>query len=170
MHFRKVNDEVLYAQNDIVCVHQADIEELKLLADGNLRKRIRLCAHLDESDNLHEMLIVLGKDNYIRPHRHPGKSESFHVIEGAADVILFDEDGNRLRCVKLGTPGSGLCSYFRMGRFVFHTLIVLSDFFVFLETTNGPFVPTGTQFADWAPEESDIEAGQLFLKTQAREW
>jgi hypothetical protein len=47
MQTHKINDEVLYAEDDIVCVGRTDIEELKSLSDNNTRKRIRLCAHPD---------------------------------------------------------------------------------------------------------------------------
>lgn len=36
------------------------------------------------------MLIVMAKGSYIRPHKHKNKSESFHIIEGLLDVIVFD--------------------------------------------------------------------------------
>ncbi|GAB7025872.1 WbuC family cupin fold metalloprotein [Geotalea toluenoxydans] len=169
MNISVVNDEVLYALDGVVCVNQSYIEGLKLHAAGNPRKRARLCAHPDETNNLHEMLVVLGKANYIRPHLHTGKSESFHVIEGRADVILFDNDGKALKCIELGEPASGLCFYFRLDKILFHTLVIRSDYFVFHETTNGPFIRTDMTFAEWSPKENEIEAGQLFIQNKIYE-
>jgi hypothetical protein len=48
-------------------------------------------------------------------------------------------------------------------------LIVRSDVLVVHETTNGPFRPEETEFAPWAPDETD-EAGQtLFLDRLEKE-
>jgi len=163
MQTRKINDEVLYADEDIVCAGRADVEGLKSLAEKNVRKRIRLCAHPDGENMLHEMLIVLGKENYIRPHRHPSKSESFHVIEGRADIMLFDEAGTPITRIELGSYSSGRRFYFRIDRPIFHTVVVISARFVFHETTNGPFNRSDTEFAPWAPEETDVSEGSLFL-------
>ena len=163
MQTRKINDEVLYADDDIVCVGRRDIEELKSLREKNVRKRIRLCAHPDRENMLHEMLIVLGKENYIRPHRHPSKSESFHVIEGSAIIILFDEVGTPIKRIELGDYSSGRRFYFRIDLPIFHTVVVISARFIFHETTNGPFNRSDTEFALWAPEETDVSEGSHFL-------
>lgn len=158
-----INDEVLYTSLPVVTVSSRDIEELKSLAAKNARKRIRLCTHPDSGSRLHEMLIVLGKDSYIMPHRHPGKSESFHVIEGCVDILLFDDTGKLIERIELGDYASGKCFYFRIDQLLFHTVIVRSDFVIFHETTNGPFNRADTEFAGWAPEETDIKVGNLFL-------
>lgn len=161
---RKINEEVLYADDDILCIGRTDIEGLKSLSDNNIRKRIRLCAHPDEKNILHEMFIVLGKENYIRPHRHPHKSESFHVIEGSADIILFDEVGTPIKRIKLGDYSSGRRFYFRIDLPIFHTLVVISACFIFHETTNGPFNRADTEFAPWSPIDADIAEGLDFIR------
>jgi cupin fold WbuC family metalloprotein len=118
---------------------------------------------------LHEMLIVLGKENYIRPHRHPSKSESFHVIEGRADIVLFDEAGTPIKRIELGDYSSGRRFYFRIDRPIFHTVVVMSARFVFHETTNGPFNRKDTEFALWGPEETDVSGGSLFLSNSLQQ-
>src|SRR5438552_15050670 len=102
MRLKAVNEEVLYADEPIVKVDESDIELLKKKAGGNHRKRIRLCAHHDIQDKLHEMIIVLGNDTYIRPHRHIDKVESFHIIQGLVDVVIFDQEGSILEVVQMG--------------------------------------------------------------------
>jgi cupin fold WbuC family metalloprotein len=163
MQLRKINDEVFYSVDNIVTFTAEDIERLKTAAKENIRKRARICAHPDENNRLHEMLIVLGRDNYIRPHRHPGKSESFHVIEGTADVVLFDDSGTAIERFRLGDCQSGLKFYFRIDRALFHSVVVTSDAFVFHETTSGPFDRADTDFAIWSPAEANISEGNLFL-------
>ena len=58
MKTTKFNDEVLYAADAIVQIDASDIEELKQKAKQNPRKRVRICAHKDTKENIHEMIIV----------------------------------------------------------------------------------------------------------------
>ena len=88
---RAQNPEVYYSDDAIVTADDATIAELKRIAAGNPRLRSRLCTHPDPSSGLHEMLIVHHREAYVRPHRHFGKPESFHVIEGTAQVVIFEE-------------------------------------------------------------------------------
>lgn len=164
MRERKINDEVLYAEEEPVSVDAARLTRLKGLARENRRGRARLCTHPDPGDTLHEMLIVLRAGNYIRPHRHPGKSESFHVIEGSADLVIFDDTGLPVRRLRLGDFRSGRSFFFRIGSPQFHAVVVSSGVFVCHETTNGPFDREQTEFAPWSPAEDDREGGNQFMQ------
>ena len=132
-------------------VDMSEIEYFKRLSLKNDRKRIRLCAHSAPTNILHEMLIVHGKDAYVRPHKHPGKSESVHIIEGLVDVVLFADDGRIDHVINMGEYSSGNIFFYRLEEPIFHTLIIRSDILVFHETTNGPFDREMTLFAPWAP-------------------
>ena len=161
---RKFNDEVLYSDEPIVRVTREDVGRLKAQALQNDRKRMRLCAHRSTEDTLHEMLIVLTPKAYIRPHRHLDKCESFHVIEGRADILLFDDRGALTEVIPMGDPASGLCFYYRVADPVYHTVRVISPLFVFHETTKGPFNRAETEFAPWSPAEQDPVAGAAYLE------
>lgn len=156
MNFKEFNREVLYVAEDIAKISLADVEMLKRKALTNDRKRIRLCFHKDVDDVIHEMLIVHTKDTYVRPHKHLNKSESFYVIEGSADIVIFDEEGRVTQVIPMGEHSIGRKFYCRMASAFYHTLIIHSDFLVFFETTKGPFVKSDTVFASWAPQENDI--------------
>ena len=164
MRTRKINEEVLVAEDGVVSVGKRDIESLKGASEFNLRKRIRLCAHSDVNDPLHEMLIVHRKDTYVRPHMHLNKSESFHVIEGSVDVVLFDEEGRVAEVIPMGDYESGREFYYRISGPYYHTLLITSDFLVFHETTSGPFNRKDTIFAPWSPEETDQTAVNKFVR------
>jgi cupin fold WbuC family metalloprotein len=163
MQTRVESAEVLYATDGIVTVDAAAIAELKRDAGANPRRRIRLCAHAGVDDRLHEMLIVHARDAYVRPHKHIGKSESFHVIEGDVDVVIFDEGGGVTEVIQMGTVGSGRPFFYRIATPLFHTLLIRSAVLVFHEATNGPFNRADTVFAPWAPQEVDAAAVQTFL-------
>ncbi len=165
---KRINDEVFVAEDQIVQVDGPQLETLKAQAARNPRQRARICAHKDVQDKLHEMLIVLARGAYVRPHKHLHKPESFHVIEGTATVIFFDEAGKVEEIIRIGDFDSGSPFYFRNDDPRFHTQIVTSDFLVFHETTNGPFNRADTVFAPWSPEESDVVAVKAFMNKLSR--
>jgi cupin fold WbuC family metalloprotein len=160
---RAESAEVRYATDAIVVLDGADVAGLKHAAAENARRRIRLCAHHSVDDRLHEMLIVHTNDTYVRPHKHVGKSESFHVVEGEVDVVVFDEDGGVTEVIRMGPFASGHPFYYRIAEPLFHTLLIRSDVLVFHETTPGPFRRTDTVFAPWAPEDGDAVAVRRYL-------
>lgn len=168
MRTKTINPEVLVVDEPILRVSRTDVEFLKVGAEKNERKRIRLCAHQEVGDRLHEMLIVHTKDTYVRPHKHLNKSESVHIIEGRVDVIIFDETGNISEVIHMGDYASGSRFFCRMSRPYYHTLVIRSEVLVFHETTNGPFNRSDTVFAPWAPAETDYPARTVFMEQVAR--
>jgi cupin fold WbuC family metalloprotein len=155
MNYRAVNDEVFVATGGVVRVTAADVATVKAKGTTNARRRARLCAHPDPDDALHEMLIVLDRGTYVRPHRHAGKSESFHVIEGELDVVLFTANGVVCDVVRMGPYGSGRAFYYRLMEPCYHTVLVGTPHALFHETTNGPFRRDDTEFAPWSPAEDE---------------
>ena len=152
---RKINDEVFVAEAPIAKIGPSEIAFIKSQADRNERKRARICVHKKSEDPLHEMMIAISAKSYIHPHKHLGKSESFHIIEGKVDVVVFDDDGGVAEVIKLGDPTTGRDFYYRLDQNLFHTLLIKSDFLVVHEVTNGPFLRDKTAQATWAPTEGD---------------
>jgi cupin fold WbuC family metalloprotein len=161
--YRSLSPEVLYSDAVITATNRSDIDLFKQMSSHNPRKRIRLCAHGDPDDRLHEMLIVHDRSAYVRPHKHPGKSESTHIIEGLVDVVMFDDEGRIKGVIRMGDYASGRTFYYRMAAPIFHTLIIRSDILVFHEITNGPFDRRDTVFAPWAPDDGDVNSVSNFM-------
>lgn len=155
MKYKKESDEVLYTSSSVTQISKKDIEDLKVLAKLNERQRIRICTHPKPDSNLHEMLIVHTKNCYVRPHKHPIKVESLSVIEGSARMIIFNDDGEVQDSFIMSDYSSGHRFYNRIESPLYHMLIIESDFFVFHEVTEGPFLKNSSVFPDWAPEYYD---------------
>jgi cupin fold WbuC family metalloprotein len=154
--------EVFRAEGPIATIGREDIEVLRQAVRNTPKRRVRINAHPGSDDQLHEMIIAIEPGSYIRPHKHPGKSEAFHVIEGEVDIVVFSEEGNIDRIVSLAAKGGRHPFYYRMSTAHFHTLIIRSDLLVVHEITNGPFVPTGTVYAAFAPQEVDAASAAVF--------
>lgn len=149
---QKINDEVFYATDSIIRFDKSAIELIKESALSSPRGRARICTHKSSEDSLHEMLIAMRSDSYIRPHRHYNKIESFHWIEGRADIVIFNESGQIQDIIALG-PDKNF--YYRLSDPFYHTVIIHSPIFVIHEITNGPFVAQDSDFASFAPEDGE---------------
>lgn len=165
MAVRKINDEVFVVSDPIPQIGPADLVLLRRQASTNPRRRARICAHQHNDDVLHEMVIALARGCYIHPHRHVGRSESFNIIEGAVDVVLFSDDGEISDVIEMGDQASRLVFYYRLESNSFHGLVMRSDILIFQEVTNGPFRAGGTQLADFAPPETDAALAAAYARS-----
>jgi cupin fold WbuC family metalloprotein len=163
LRLRRESEEVLYVEGPLATLADEDIAWLKKLAASNSRQRIRICSHAKPEDTLHEMIIVHTREAYVRPHKHLDRCESFHVISGEVDVIVFTESGSIKSVFRMGPYGSGKPFYYRLNQPIFHMLIVRSEVLVFHECTTGPFRREGTLFAPWSPEEAQSASRADFL-------
>lgn len=169
MNLRRINDEVFVALDPVVRFGAEEVALLKQAALASPRGRARICAHRSAEDALHEMLIALSAASYIRPHKHLGKSESFHIVEGEVDVAVFDDAGAIVEVIALGAPGSGRQFYYRLSESVFHTLVIRTDLLVLHEVTNGPFRREHTVLAPFAPSEEQREKAREYMARVARQ-
>jgi cupin fold WbuC family metalloprotein len=164
MNFIKESDEVYRTHGKLTKVSGDDVVFLKAQAAKNERRRVRLCAHPDNADLLHEMLIIHVQNTYVAPHKHVNKSESFHIIEGALNVFLFDDDGRVIETIRMGEITSSRVFYYRLSSSVYHSVLPESEFVVFHEVTNGPFDRNDTVVAPWAPKADDENAQLKFVQ------
>ena len=161
--FSEYNEEVYYPVKEVVKLKNKEVNVLQRKAKFNERKRCRICTHKDSKDQVHEMIITLRQETYVRPHKHLQKSESFHIIEGSAMVVLFEDNGSIKEIIEMGEYNSGKNFYYRLNGSSYHTVIITSPYLIFHETTKGPFDRNETIFALWSPDEDKPEEGRAFL-------
>lgn len=161
--------DVLICTDEIVSLGRASISRLKRMADESPKHRARICAHKDNSAAIHEMIIVINRESYISPHRHAKKCESFHLVEGDADIVVFDDSGEIQKVIRFSKDHA---FYYRLDTERFHTIVVRSESIVFHEVTNGPFVPGATEYAKFAPSEGDsnVNPYRTRLNVQIKAW
>jgi cupin fold WbuC family metalloprotein len=145
---------------------EAEIAFLKSQAALSPRRRSRICAHASPDALVHEMLIAHHRSCYVRPHRHPEKAESLTVVEGRARAIFYDDDGAVSSVLQLGEPKTATFAY-RVGAGRYHSLLIESEWLIFLEVAQGPFSPDSSTFPSWAPDGNDTGAVSDF---EARIW
>ena len=123
------------------------IQDLKVVARNNPRSRARLCLHPNQSDIHQEMLIVMHKSAIEKPQRRTIGFDTKIVFEGEANLIYCDEAGRECRRILLSQDG---LRYVHTNTSEFHSLQILSEWFVFLEVLKGPFTIGTTEFASWS--------------------
>ncbi|WP_439580647.1 WbuC family cupin fold metalloprotein [Elioraea sp.] len=165
--FRFATPEVIYTDLDFVVAGADEVALLKRHAVSTPRRRCRLCAHPSPEAAQQEMLIAMLGESYVRPHRHRGKTESLTVLEGVADAVLFDEAGAIREVVRMTPYDAGGRFFYRMPEQLYHGLVFRTRWFVYLETTSGPFDPACTEPAPWAPPETEAEAGRAYAAALA---
>lgn len=163
MKFKEIKDGIFFSNTTFLSIERHDIQALIALAKSHPQKRVRICAHNAPNDEVHEMFIVMQKNSYVRPHKHRNKVESFHIIEGTADFIEFNESGEVISVLPMSVFESGKHFFYRNPGLSFHTWNVVSDFLVIHEVTNGPFLDGNTIYAPWSPKESDMESVSKYI-------
>jgi cupin fold WbuC family metalloprotein len=158
----RISEEAYQCTERLVYLRRSDIDRLKRDIPLTRRKRIRILVHPGTDHAMHEMLVVYTKATYVRPNLHIGKDESLHILEGEADFVFFDEGGRLIKTVPLSATDPSKDFFIRVPQGVFHTIIMRSDMLVIHEATPGPFIPTETVWATWAPADSESEKCAVF--------
>ena len=152
---------------DVQIIDEELFDQVAVRAQDAPRKRMNHNFHAGAEDNPHRFLNVLLRGTYIRPHRHlePPKSEAFLILEGMAEVIVFEEDGRIRNRYRLGDLGQGKRNWgVDLAPGVWHTVVPLSDRVICYEVKPGPWEPSSDkEFAAWAPREGE-PAAQQFLE------
>jgi cupin fold WbuC family metalloprotein len=165
----EVAEGIYYGHHSIPLVSEGVIDILKKSARTNSRRRARFCAHPSPDADQHDMLIVSHRDTYVTPHRHHDKSETFVVLEGEVDIMLFDKEGSLEEIVKMGPLSSGRPFFYRMPPRQFHSLAIESELLVFIESTKGPFRAGEPENAAWAPGPDDAANGRTYIELVLRD-
>jgi cupin fold WbuC family metalloprotein len=161
----EAKEGVYYSSSPLPMIDEGMIALLKQAARSVSRRRARFCAHPSADADQHDMLIVSHCETYVAPHRHLDKSETFVVLEGLVDVILFDQQGGLEKVIKMGPAFSGRPFFYRMPPGQFHSMFIETELLVFLESTKGPFRLEYRDHAMWAPDPDDWVNGRAFIES-----
>ncbi|MDA9557892.1 WbuC family cupin fold metalloprotein [Vibrio sp.] len=129
------------------------IEELR--KDSKLTERGRLHYELHRSHNevVQKIIISLNESTYIAPHYHNEKAESFILLSGNIDILIFDKKGCITDIYNMNEEG---LIYIEIPNNIIHTLRCNLPS-VILEIKEGPFnVNNAKEFPTWSVLEEDL--------------
>lgn len=125
------------------------------------RKRIILPIHRSQDAEVQRMINFLQPGTYIRPHKHPlpHATESLVLIRGSILFYMFDEEGAVL--LKREIRAKPVPGVLDIEPGIWHSFLVLEEDTLLFECKKGPYhAGTDKTFADWAPEEGSMKAGE----------
>ena len=142
-----------------VLINQQLNSELKQVAIENDNANVRVCLH-DAPTMVHQDMIILEHEgNYYPPHRHPGKAETFSVLEGVLGIVCYDKNGEvvDVAAVKKG-------EIYRLAIPHYHLITPLTPTVIYHESKPGPFLGADDLIvADWAPSFDEVEAAEELM-------
>ena len=145
----RTSEEAYYAVGELIFIGAEEIDTLKAEVNNCSRQRVRICTHPNVDAVLHEMFVCYTRDTKIAPHKHVGKDETFCVMEGDMDFIVYNDTGDVKRILHMGDPQSGKPFCVRVPMDTFHSVRLNSEFCVLHEATPGPFDRKDTVWATW---------------------
>ena len=144
MRWRKVSPGVYFPEiiEDII-IRDDTLFNLKAIAE---KGKSRYCAHNSIKDSIHEMMIFHKKDTVILPHQTC--NESYLIIEGELDLLIYNELNEPVELVEMGAYGKNKVVYFRLDPPRYRAVRLVSDT-LFFEVKQGPLRKESTIWANW---------------------
>jgi len=139
----------------------AALDELRAAALATPRGRINLNWHDPQADGIQRFFNLMLPGTYVRPHRHSlqGRWELTLLLEGAVDLLCFDDTGIVTRREALATQALRAVE---VPSDCWHSYVVTGAEALLFEIKQGPYDATQDKlFAPWAPAEGSPQAAQL---------
>ena len=89
------------------------------------------------------MLICHHKSFFVRPHKHISKDETCIILKGKMKLSFYDTKGNTTKSILLEANKK---SFIKIEKKLIHSMIMQSNYVIFLEITKGPFKKLETIF------------------------
>ena len=147
--------EIIKNSENLLFVDLEVVENVKKEARKSPRLIARLLMHLSHEDPVQEMLIAMCRGCAVVPNRAVGRSESLQVVEGEMLLIVFNENGEVIQQVEMGSPGSGKAFLYRFTSTPWHTMVPLTEMVVVHESLQGPFQKSSDPLPGWVPTDAD---------------
>lgn len=140
----KKNERVFYARETPTVLGMQLIMLMKGLAEFRGLPVFRICLHQNDVEGIHEMLMVHTRPVHIGPLKQDKTSLSYHMLDGVADISLYDSVGTCNRTIRVDSGDSFCGRFVRLKANVFRSIHTLSRHSIFLEVASGPFADNET--------------------------
>lgn len=145
-----MNNEVSFIKEQVIKINASVIQEIRNKASENSSGKFRYCFHESEEASMQEMLFVVPKAGYARPHMHKDAAETHLIVEGEGYCILFDSCGNIESYFRISKADYFI---YRIQKGIFHMVIPITRQLVIYEVREGKFDENTNIYAEWAPKE-----------------
>ena len=105
---------------------------------------LRLNLHTSRREKHHDM-VILQRKNYKCPvHKHLSNGETIHIIKGSMAILVFNKKKRLINKIVLNKKNRLI---YRIPTTFYHTVQIKSNYAIYHESKNGPFVRKETVFA-----------------------
>lgn len=131
-----------FVVNSGVTISKNEIRAMIKWSKNHANRDLRLCLHKEKNDRFHQMIILLHRGSNHRQHKE-NREESYHMIQGRMEVILFDNGSIKKRIVldPKDTP------VYRMAAHTWHSTVPLTPIVIFHEAKLGPYSRSDITYA-----------------------
>lgn len=124
-----------YGKNQTNTFQKNDIEELLRIMNQR-KKTVRYCLHEKITDLVHISVIATSISFPNLVHKHPHKIETIHALQGNANLCLYPTGKKIKEIQNLNSTDSSIV---QIPQNTCHNLELISENFVFMEISQGPF-------------------------------
>ena len=117
----------VYVKNTIK-INKKIVNELIKLSNLNGNINIRICMHKNINCNIHNMIVLINKDQKYYNHSHPKSEEIYHLIKGKMRV-LETKKKKIINETKLEKQGD----VYTVGKNIEHIVLPISIYAIFHE-------------------------------------
>jgi len=118
-----------------ICINKSIINKLITVFKRN-KKTFRICLHGSNKEKIHCMIVVMGKKDKTKVHKHLLKTEYYYIHYGKVDLLTFEAKKNKYKKYSMN-PNSTF--FFKMINNKYHQVIPRSNVVIYSEIRNGPF-------------------------------
>ena len=109
-------------------INKKIVNELIKLSKLNGNINIRICMHKNKKCNIHNMIVLINKNQEYKKHSHPRSDEIYHLIKGKIKILEIKKKKtiNKTHLEKQG-------DIYSVGKSVEHIVLPISIYAIFHE-------------------------------------
>ena len=118
-----------------ICVNKIIIKQL-IAIFKKYKKTFRICLHNNNNAKIHCMIVIMGKKDKTKVHKHISKTEYYYIHYGKMNILALDLKKNKYEKNLIDSKSSIFC---KINNQIYHQVVPKSDIVVFSEIRDGPF-------------------------------
>jgi len=141
---RKKNARVFYAMSNPFSISKQLMVLLREYARLKELPIFRCCLHTDDSNDVHEMLMIHPQQCDVGPLKQDKTSLSYHMIDGELEIKLYDNSGLQVSSQTISSQDGSVSRSVRLNANQYRSIHTKTPHAIFLEVASGPFMDSDT--------------------------
>ena len=132
---KETHQRITAKKKNNICINKNIINKLLKIFKKN-KKTFRICLHGSNKEKIHCMIVVVGKKDKTKVHKHLLKTEYYYIHYGKVDLLTFESKKKKYTKYSMNSNSSFL---FKMIDKKYHQVVPRSNVVIYSEIRNGPF-------------------------------